>query len=672
LAIACACAFPSLAAAQRLQIINLEAEGGEGGWHADNDFSLTWDQLPGPPIYPQAVLYRLLDSEGNLVEGPVRDTKAVLGIAHLEVPPAPGTYTVEVWLESSDGQVGTSAFTTLRFDDAAPETPLLSAPSGWLTSSDSVPLQIGHPAGPLPISGVRGYAISLDEGDGSSPCARPDRCSIAETDLAGGIDDDTVDLAPLPEGITYARVVAVSGSGIASPVASVPLRIDLSTPLLSLQGLPTDWSNRPVHLSAFATDPLSGMSALGPSGPFTAIAVDGGAPAMSLGDTVSTWVSGSGVHQVSYFARDAAGNVSDGGLDPSPPTATVQIDEEPPQVLFSAAQDPAEPERIEATVSDSLSGPIPDRGSIELRQAGTHLPFEELPTQVVGDRLVAHWDSDSYPLGKYQFLATGYDRAGNAVTGDERARGAKMVLVNPLKTPTALEAGFGGRVLVWQRCRRSYKGRRCHRRKVTSFDARPATRTVPFGHGVRFGGRLKSVSGELLGGLEVRVTETFAAGATPAQRTTLVETQPDGTFSLQLLPGPSREVTASFAGTSTRTRASARSVHLGALSAVRLRASAATAKVGGGPVVFSGSVDQTGVARTKKGLPVELQFRYPGAEWSEFRTVEADAHGRFRYAYRFSDDDSRGIRFQFRAYVIGREGWPYEPAYSRPIAVLGR
>jgi hypothetical protein len=247
-----------------------------------------------------------------------------------------------------------------------------------------------------------------------------------------------------------------------------------------------------------------------------------------------------------------------------------------------------------------------------------------------------------------------------------------MVLVNPLKTPTALEAGFGGRVLVWQSCKRSRKGRRCHRRRVTSFDARPAVRTVPFGHGVRFGGRLKSVYGGPLGGLEVRVTETFAAGATTPQRTTLVRTQPDGTFSLQLLPGPSREVTASFAGTRTLTRASARSVQLGALAAMRLRASAATAKVGGAPVVFSGSVDQTGATRTKKGLPVELQFRYPGAEWSEFRTVEADARGRFRYAYRFSDDDSRGVRFQFRAYVNGREGWPYEPAYSRPIAVLGR
>jgi hypothetical protein len=107
-------------------------------------------------------------------------------------------------------------------------------------------------------------------------------------------------------------------------------------------------------------------------------------------------------------------------------------------------------------------------------------------------------------------------------------------------------------------------------------------------------------------------------------------------------------------------------------ASVRLRASAGSAKVGGAPIVFSGSVGQAGAAALEEGLPVELQFRYPGAEWSGFRTVQTDARGRFRYAYRFSDDDSRGVRFQFRAYVKGREGWPYEPAFSRPLAVTGR
>ena len=152
----------------------------------------------------------------------------------------------------------------------------------------------------------------------------------------------------------------------------------------------------------------------------------------------------------------------------------------------------------------------------------------------------------------------------------------------------------------------------------------------------------------------------------------MVRTASDGSFSLRLPPGPSREVSAAFAGTRTLTRAGGRSLRLDVLASARLRASTATAKVGGAPIVFSGSVARSGTAALEEGLPVELQFRYPGAGWSGFRTVQTDARGRFRYAYRFSDDDSRGVRFEFRAYAKGREGWPYEPAFSRPVAVTGR
>ena len=69
---------------------------------------------------------------------------------------------------------------------------------------------------------------------------------------------------------------------------------------------------------------------------------------------------------------------------------------------------------------------------------------------------------------------------------------------------------------------------------------------------------------------------------------------------------------------------------------------------------------------------MELQFRLPGLPWTEFRTVQTDRRGRFRYGYRFSDDDSRGVRFQFRAYAPAQGDWPYEPGGSRPVAVRGR
>jgi hypothetical protein len=674
LVLALTCAAPVRAgAAEPLRIEDLQVFGGEASWHASSFFRLNWTQVPGPPVEPRAVVYRLFDSAGNLIRGPVRNTETVSTIEPLEVPPVPGVYTVEVWLEDSEGRNGPATQAKLRFDDTVPPTAAPQAPPGWLAGHEIAVLQINPPAGALPLSGIRGYAISLDAGDGSYPCARHGWCSLAETDLPNGIGDDEIALGTLPEGETHARVVAVSGSGVTSPVSSVVIRSDATLPRLSLTGVPSGWSSGPVRVTVLAADDLSGMAAAGPTGPFTALAVDGAPPARADGDSVSAWVAGSGLHQVAYFARDAAGNVADGAANgPLPATAAVRIDEEPPRVLFAPVQDPAEPERIEATVVDPLSGPSPDRGSIRLRRAGSHDRFEELPTRVTAGRLLAHWDSDSYPPGKYEFLATGYDRADNAGTGGDRAHGAKMVLVNPLKTPTRLELGFDAQRLVSHRCKRTAHGRRCRRQTIGRFDSRPATRAIPFGHGLRLGGRLLNISGAPLGGQELAVTETFAPGSQPPRRTTTVRTAADGSFSLRLAPGPSREVSAAFAGTRTLARATGRSVHLGVLASIRLRASAGTAKVGGAPIVFSGSVGQTGAAALEEGLPVELQFRYPGVDWSGFRTVQTDARGRFRYAYRFSDDDSRGVRFQFRAYAKGREGWPYEPASSRPLTVTGR
>jgi hypothetical protein len=95
------------------------------------------------------------------------------------------------------------------------------------------------------------------------------------------------------------------------------------------------------------------------------------------------------------------------------------------------------------------------------------------------------------------------------------------------------------------------------------------------------------------------------------------------------------------------------------------------ATVDGAPLVFRGQV-LPAEAIPGGGKSVQLQFRLPGLTWSEFRTIQTDRRGRFRYAYRFSDDDSRGAHFRFRAYAPAQENWPYEPAGSKPILVRGR
>jgi 5-hydroxyisourate hydrolase-like protein (transthyretin family) len=615
----------------------------ETPWQAKQEFNFDWELQP-PPGQPFEGAYRIYDSGGTLVRGETRSLNDLLKA--ISVPAVPGLYTLEAWLQNQAGEHGPHFTTTLRFDNAVPSPPALQPPPGWLLGTEPVALEIGPYPGPPPLSGIRGYAISLDRGDGSPPCVIAIRCSVAEIDHPGS-GGGSIALGTLPEGVNFVRVVAVSGSGVASPVQTAEVRVDGTPPLVSLQGAPGGWSDRPVQLKAVATDELSGMTAAGPLGPSTAIAVDGAAAARAQGNTVTTTVTGSGLHRVEYFARDAAGN---GGGAPQPATATIRIDEDPPTVAFAAAQDPADPERIEATVGDALSGPSPDRGWIALRAAGTHSRFEPLPTRVEGGRLTARWDSDSYPAGKYEFLATAFDAAGNAGTSTSRVRGGRMVLVNPLKLSAYLEAGFVGKRLITATAKRARFGRR-----------------------VQFGGRLWTAAGAPAAGLEVAVTESFAAGAEPQERTTFVRTRADGRFGVRLAPGPSREVVASFAGTRTLTRASSGTARLAVPASVRLRASATSARVGGAPVVFSGRVAARGAkAGAATGLAVELQFRFRGGAWSEFRTVETDARGRFRYAYRFSDDDSRGVRFQFRAHVKGREGWPYEPSASRPVIVTGR
>jgi hypothetical protein len=190
---------------------------------------------------------------------------------------------------------------------------------------------------------------------------------------------------------------------------------------------------------------------------------------------------------------------------------------------------------------------------------------------------------------------------------------------------------------------------------------------VPFGRTVNFGGRLIAGRRSPLPDRSIRIVERFDSGG---ERITPATTGRGGRFSVRLDPGPSREVIASAAPTATLAGASSRPARLEVLGRVDLRASASVATVGGRPVVFSGRVGATPIPHG--GKAVELQFRLPGQPWSEFRTTTTDEHGRFRYAYRFADDDSRGVRFQFRAVAPTQNGWPYEPAASHSVSVRGR
>jgi hypothetical protein len=654
---------------------SLEVDGGADNWHASNVFTVRWDNPPGSSV--AAVHYRVREPNGTLfheeqIPSNPNFPNQSMSIAVRKIP---GEYTVEVWLQDPSSAQGPTATTKLRFDNVrpgeAPPQPIL----GWIGRA-AIPysVHLSHPGDPQPISGIKGYAVSVDSNPSGDPCAAADRCSDAETDLRGGPNDDTLKVEGLPEGTNYIHAVAVSESGMKSQfVETTVVHVDTTMPVTGLAGLPSGWTNRPVTLTATATDATSGMSF---GGAFTAIRVDGGVPTVASGNSVRAAVIDEGVHDIAYYARDAAGNVNDGNGDDvpqQPSTAAVRIDRNAPAASFLNSQNPEDPELIEVRVSDPMSGPDPSKGRIEVRRAESGDDFEALPTESAAGKLRAHWDSDSYPAGEYEFRATGYDAAGNSVTTARRTNGTSMLLASPLKVPTAVHAGFGGRTLVWHRCVRLKGGqRRCRREAIEAFSLRPATRLVPYGRGTLFSGQLIAGLGSPLGRMPVQIIERFDSGANPAQRVTTVEAGADGIFTAHLAPGPSRTVTAVFGGTRTLTRSAGRLVRLGVRAGVRMRVSAPVAAIGGRAVVFRGEVEADGTAIPPDGKTVQLQFRVPGVPWTEFRTVQTDGRGRFRYPYRFSDDDSHGVRFEFRAFAPTQSDWPFEPSSSRPVAVRGR
>lgn len=627
-----------------MQPIDLRVDGGEDNWHASRMFALSWSNPPGVV----AVHYRLLDTGGGVLIGDTTMPWSANAIEHLSVPAAPGAYTAEVWLQDANGAQGPAASAKLRFDDARPGAvePLTSP--GWIgRSAFPFTVHLTHPSGPLPISGLRGYAVSTDTSPTGSPCVGG-TCTAVETDLQGGVAADSLLIGELPEGINYVHAVAVSGSGTPSvPTGTSILRVDKTEPLTRIDGAPTGWSSEPVKLTAEASDAASGMASTGTAGsPFTAIQIDNGAPTIAPGASVSATVIASGVHTIAYYARDAAGNVADGAIangrtNRPPATTVVRIDREPPQLAFAVAQNAGDPELIEARAEDRYSGLDPSRGSIAVRRVGAGERFAALPTQISAGTLRARWDSSAFPAGEYEFRATAYDAAGNGVASLDRADGTAMRLSGPLKVPV--------RLLI-------------HGAKE---------RSVRYGRGTWFAGRALIGRRTPLAGAPVKVIERFATGSAPRERLSTVRTGGNGRFGIRLAPGPSREVLATVAPTATTRGTDSGPLALTVHSRVVLRASSSVARVGGSPLIFRGKVASQGAEMPVDGKVVQLQFRLPGLPWSEFRSVRTGPNGHFRYAYHFSDDDSRGVRFQFRAYAPAQAGWPFEPAGSLPVSVLG-
>ncbi len=597
-------------------------------------------------------------------------------IGGIQVRSGPGLYRAEVWLEGPRGELGPIATAALRFDNVAPGPARPIPPERldrraarrlWFGSG----IRQGRCRSPASAA-TRSRSIA---GRREHRAREPTRCTVAETDLGGGIEDDTISVGLLPEGLSFARVVAVSGSGMRSAtVESTPLRVDATYP----RGRAARRSNRLVHSPCPAhrdrlRRPLrhgacrAGGAVHGDRGRWPC--PDHGRRRFRVGYRDRRRRSPcrllrprrGGERGRRRGRRPAAvphdrphrRNGAAGRLRPGPILRPNRSGSRPPSPMRFPAP------TLSAGRSRSAR---PARAS---RSRGCRPRPRTEGWSPTGTRIAT-------PPGNMNSERRGTTRRATSALAIAASVAPGWSLSNPLKEATELLSGFGGARLVWHRCSRKAGARHCRREAIEDFERRPEARTVPYGRGTAFSGRLSSSSGAPLGDLPVTVIETFAAGANPARRETVVRTRPNGTFVVRLAPGPSRQVDAAFPGNRLLSGSSGRPARFGVRSSVRLRASAATARVGGAPVAFSGRVAR----------PRHLHPRGWDAGGA---AVPARRLGVERVPHR-SDRRRRPLPLPLRVHrrrqprrplpvprhLPGQEGWPYEPAASRPVFVTGR
>lgn len=631
--------------------VDLAVSGG-GGWRRDNDFDLSWTnpvQVHAPIV---GASVRTTGPGGytrtEYFAGP--DLSAVEDVR----VPAAGEFTAQVYLRDAAGNElpvnGSSVH--LRFDDTVPVGKSPHIANGWISREELAAgyLQSWEPTAmaETPPSGIAGYRVVVNTSSDTDPCSGAvdlRTCGGRITDV--GVDSIERTLLPgdVEEGINYVHVVPISGSGMrATDVRRTQLKADFTDPVTHLSGDGGGgWINHDASLALTAVDQLSGMQDTGefPSDEPPVVALDVGGTTTSGAPGVAATVSGEGVHRVRWCARDLAGNgdcpagtpVDASDFDPSH-VATVRIDKSAPTVAFADGQDPDDPDKLVAPVSDALSGVV--AGEISYRQVDGE-QWKALDTALADGRLIAWVDSgDLRPGTTYEFRAQSTDAAGNKATSVSRQNGEPMRVTGPFRTITAVAD--------------------------LRVNGRPKAR-------VRYGKRPR-VTGELVGedGLgvpnaAVRLVSTYFSGSKRAVESTAATTDAGGGFSVVLPKGPGRTVVAEYRGDRRYLGTRSAPAKVSVRSGITLNVPRVVDSDRG--ITFRGQVRAKGATLGRRGKRLEVQVRVGRAWRTVARSFRARRSGRFSLNYRFTAEYPREITYEFRAAVLKERGFPYLPSKSR-------
>lgn len=174
-------------------------------------------------------------------------------------------------------------------------------------------------------------------------------------------------------------------------------------------------------------------------------------------------------------------------------------------------------------------------------------------------------------------------------------------------------------------------------------------------------GRVTGSAGGVAGATVCALTRTLIAGA-PIVVGAVATSTADGSYELELPPGPSREV---FVHHAFGDRVLARH-GLVVRSSVRPTLAVDPARARAGDrLAFTGSLPGPACA----DRVVKVQARIGRRRWQVFRTDRTDARCGFAARYRLRAT-RHARRYRFRALVPAQDGYPYEPGHSKRALVM--
>jgi hypothetical protein len=191
---------------------------------------------------------------------------------------------------------------------------------------------------------------------------------------------------------------------------------------------------------------------------------------------------------------------------------------------------------------------------------------------------------------------------------------------------------------------------------------------VKYGKGAMVTGAVARQSGGSVSGARVVVIETYAEGSMVPSRRTTVTTNGDGRFSLDVPKGPSRAISAEYAGDRRYLGSRSAAAKLAVKGKVQLKVPKRVSSRKG--LTFQGRIGTKGVKLTKRGKRLEVQVHL-GRKWKTVgKSIRTNKGGRFKLPYRFTADYTRPVTYQFRAKVLPERGFPYLPARSKAKRVI--